>query len=145
MNKKRLINFRGTQDFAHVETRGGSGATLHGPLWAACNPSPFEQSIKATRFIKFTAPTQFNFSVSAFGAPAFYITGLTIPFVNTTSNAGAAQPSKAFRPVSFEKVKPPCPPKRAFVEQTFEQVQEQYRQNNIARTETGNVQPMESQ
>lgn len=137
--KKRLINFRGTNDFARVEVKKN-----YGPLWQSCNPSPFEQTIQATRFIRFTTPTRMNFSTgNVLGAPLFYVTGLTVPGINTTTSGGAWQPTKAFKPVSFEKSKPPCPPKSTFKEMSFEEFTKMYAAQNAGKYGSNAI-PMES-
>lgn len=160
---KRLVKLRGTENFRRVDnkTKGPAPVKTHGsgPLWEACNPSPFEQAIQAVRFVRFSKYTNakgnpagaiagaaVGATLGPYGAATGALVGSMFGSLKTTTTSGGAwQPTKAFRPVSFLKVKPPCPKKTPFTEQTFEQVQAQYKKNNIKIDGGNNIQPMESQ
>lgn len=145
---KRLVKLRGTENFRRVDnkTKGPAPVKTHGggPLWEACNPSPFEQAIQAVRFIHFTAMKKIVTSIPFSNSSPFPVP-ISARLQVSSGDGGAWQPTKAFRPVSFLKVKPPCPKKTPFTEQTFEQVQAQYKKNNIKIDGRNNIQPMESQ
>ena len=69
---KRLVKFRGTNDFARVNGRPrraaqphytwngsawvistGGDSSLHGPLWQSCNPTPFQGAMSFAQFVTF--------------------------------------------------------------------------------------------
>lgn len=74
---RRLIKFRGTNDFARVNgrprraqqphytwnghawviTNTSGDDAIHGPIWRSCNPTPFEQNMSYTRFVTFSTIT----------------------------------------------------------------------------------------
>jgi hypothetical protein len=133
---KRLIHFRGTNDFARVNSRKGSGdyftgggatsgALIGSPLWISCNPSPFEQTVQGVRRVQFIHISNTNRGGMTLGGFALGIGGAIVGGLpgalvgvgigagmgsfESTITSQTMQTPKSFRRVAFEKIKTPCP------------------------------------
>lgn len=146
-NKRRLINFRGTRDFALVGNRSGStsgGSTK----WASCEKPPTESisyAQQVTFFTTITTPPPSQFSRNPrLGA------GVENP-VRVITNGGMWQAVKPWRPWSPLGFDLPCTPANAadmvfgFEEPDFNTFQQQYAAYLAGRVPTPpSIPPMES-
>ena len=135
---KRLINFRGTQDFAKVENRTGGNTQDKGITWASCSNQNGEGSVQGVQFLHTRTRLTFAFphsqSVLMRGARSTILRGGfsdrsqsgVIPFVDYLGNPYMPAELKPHKPFFF-KPSQPCSDNEGdrvedFVEPTFEEV-----------------------
>jgi hypothetical protein len=149
-NSRRLINFRGSNEFAYIQIGRGRKSDPNATHWVACNPSPFTQAMTKAKFMLYQNVTVTNTNKGgltaggfAFGIAGAIAGGLPGALAGTLIGAGmgsfdskisrgVVQVSASPRPASFVKYAKPCIPDNegdvvaGFVEPTFTEFQQQY-------------------
>jgi len=155
--KKRLINFRNTEDYAYIDSKGrrGRSTAAGGILWSSCGSEGGGQGFSGVKPL-FKTSTAYGLSetgrkLNTIGKGIFlagtgwtatvFLAPIGIPTMMVGALFGAVGNS-----VYYVKFTKPCRGKKTstWKEPTFEQVMEAYRKNNIVKSDE-TADPLESE